>query len=450
MNQDLTVGEPKRVLWRFCLPLFGSVIFQQIYNVADSFVAGKFVGENALAAVGNSYEVTLLFIAFAFGCNIGTSVVVARLFGAKAYRDVKTAVYTSLIASSALCLLLMAAGFLLSRTLLVAIDTPQEILADSALYLDIYIAGLPFLFLYNVSTGIFSAMGDSKTPFYFLVASSLANIGMDVLFVTAFQMGVAGVAWATFLCQGVSCVLAVSFMLARLRTIRSEKAPVFSFGLLLQIARIAIPSTLQQSFVSVGNILLQRVINGFGASVIAGYSASIKLNNLVVTSLVTLGNGISNFTAQNLGANRPDRVHGGFRAGFKLVWLICIPFALLYAFAGQYLLRLFLDDPAGKAMATGVELLRIVAPGYFLVSAKLVADGVLRGSGLMKRFMLTTLIDLVLRVGLAKLFASSLGTHGIWIAFPIGWAISMCLSLAFYWNGPWRKAQPVEPAAGDN
>ena len=165
---------------------------------------------------------------------------------------------------------------------------------------------------------------------------------------------------------------------------------------------------------------------------------------------MTLGNGISNFTAQNLGANRPDRVHGGFRAGFKLVWLICIPFALLYAFAGQYLLRLFLDDPAGKAMATGVELLRIVAPGYFLVSAKLVADGVLRGSGLMKRFMLTTLIDLVLRVGLAKLFASSLGTRGIWIAFPIGWAISMCLSLAFYWNGPWRKAQPVESAAGDN
>ena len=240
------------------------------------------------------------------------------------------------------------------------------------------------------------------------------------------------------------------WLLARRERTRQLGLAVFSFGLLLQIARIAIPSTLQQSFVSVGNILLQRVINGFGASVIAGYSASIKLNNLVVTSLVTLGNGISNFTAQNLGANRPDRVHGGFRAGFKLVWLICIPFALLYAFAGQYLLRLFLDDPAGKAMATGVELLRIVAPGYFLVSAKLVADGVLRGSGLMKRFMLTTLIDLVLRVGLAKLFASSLGTRGIWIAFPIGWAISMCLSLAFYWNGPWRKAQPVEPAAGDN
>lgn len=209
MNKDLTVGEPEKVLWQFCLPLFGSIIFQQLYNIADSFVVGKFVGENALAAVGNSYEITLIFIAFAFGCNIGCSVIVSRLFGTKEYGEMKTAVYTSLIATAVLCGLLMLFGVLGCDSMLRMINTPKEVFADSRLYLDIYIWGLPFLFFYNVCTGIFSALGDSKTPFIFLAFSSLSNIAVDILFVQGFHMEVAGVAWATFLCQGVSCVLAV-------------------------------------------------------------------------------------------------------------------------------------------------------------------------------------------------------------------------------------------------
>ena len=199
MNKDLTVGKPIKVLWLFCLPLFGSIVFQQLYNIADSFVAGKFIGENALAAVGNSYEITLIFLAFAFGCNIGCSVVVSALFGGKQYGEMKTAVSTAMIASGVICVLLMVFGICFTDTLLTALNTPPEVLADSALYLDIYIWGLPFVFFYNISTGIFSAMGDSKTPFYFLAVSSLSNIGMDILFVTVFKMGVAGVAWATFL-----------------------------------------------------------------------------------------------------------------------------------------------------------------------------------------------------------------------------------------------------------
>ena len=199
MNKDLTVGNPSTVLWKFCLPMFGSVVFQQLYNIADSLVAGKFVGEAALAAVGNSYEITLIFIAFAFGCNIGCSVIVSRFFGAKQYRDMKTAVTTSLIGCAVLVAALMLVGLLGCDALLELINTPAEILADSALYLDIYVLGLPFMFFYNVATGIFSALGDSRTPFFFLAASSVGNIFMDILFVTAFDMGVAGVAWATFL-----------------------------------------------------------------------------------------------------------------------------------------------------------------------------------------------------------------------------------------------------------
>ena len=433
MNKDLTVGEPQKVLWQFCMPLFGSIIFQQLYNIADSFVVGKFVGENALAAVGNSYEITLIFIAFAFGCNIGCSVVVSRLFGTKEYGELKTAVYTSLIATGILCGLLMVFGIVGCEQLLHLIRTPEEVFGDSMLYLDVYIWGLPFLFFYNVCTGIFSALGDSKTPFYFLAASSLANIAMDILFVKGLDMGVGGVAWATFLCQGVSCLLAMTVLLKRLKDIPLEgRAVLFSWKLLRKIAVVAIPSILQQSFISVGNIVLQGVINGFGASVMAGYSAAIKLNNLVITSFTTIGNGISNFTSQNVGAGKIDRVRQGFRAGWKLVWIICVPLMLLYVLAGRYLLYLFMKETTGTAMETGIVFLRIVAPFYFIIAMKLVADGILRGMALMGRFMVATFTDLALRVILAIVLRIPLGAVGIWCAWPMGWVIGMILSVIFY------------------
>lgn len=442
MNKDLTVGRPETVLWRFCLPLFGSILFQQLYNIADSLVAGKFIGEEALAAVGNSYEVTLIFLAFAFGCNMGCSVVVSQLFGAREYGKMKTAVSTACIASALLCGALMLGGILGCGGLLRLIRTPEEAFAASKLYLDIYIWGLPFVFFYNIATGVFSALGDSRTPFLFLAASSTANIAVDILFVTAFDMGVAGVAWATFLCQGISCILAVGVVCARLRKVESpEPAPVFSPLLLKKIAVIAVPSILQQSFISVGNIILQGVINGFGTGVMAGYSAGVKLNNLVITSFTTLANGVSNYTAQNIGAQKLSRVRAGFRAGVKLVWLLSLPLFLLYFFAGRHMLFLFLESPTEDALRTGVAYLRILSPFYFVISAKLVADGVLRGSGRMLHFMASTFTDLILRVVLATLLAqTALGALGIWCSWPIGWTAASAMSVFFYGTGPWKRA----------
>lgn len=444
MNKDLTIGKPSTVLWKFCLPLFGSIIFQQLYNIVDSFVAGKFVGENALAAVGNSYEITLIFIAFAFGCNIGCSVVVSRLFGAKKFGEMKTAVYSTLTASSVLCLVLMAVGFLFCDDLLNIINTPENIFEDSELYLNIYILGLPFVFYYNVSTGIFSALGDSKTPFVFLAVSSLSNIAVDILFVTAFDMGVAGVAWATFLCQGISCVLAVIFVFKRFSKIKTdEKVSLFSWKLLGQIAVVAVPSILQQSFISVGNIIIQGVINSFGSSVIAGYSAAVKLNNLVITSFTTLGNGVSNYTAQNLGAQKLARVREGFKAGVGMVWLLCVPLAASYILAGKQLVYLFLDNPTGTATDVGTVFLKIVAPFYFIVSVKLVADGILRGAGKMNKFMTATFTDLILRVVLAKALSIPFGSTGIWFAWPVGWTVAAILSVLFYAKGDWNTEKAL-------
>ena len=426
------------------MPLFGRIIFQQLYNIADSFVAGKFIGENALAAVGESDGITMIFIAFAFGCNIGCSVIVSQIFGAKDYNRMKTAVYTTLIASAMLCIFLMLVGILSCSWLLHITNTPEEIFEDSKLYLDIYIWGFPFLLFYNVATGFFLALGDSKTPFIFLAISSTSNVAVDIWFVAVFHMGVAGVAWATFLCQGISCVLAVVVVFRRLSKIKTEgKIQVFSNELFRKFAVIAIPSILQQSFISVGNIIIQGVINGFGSSVMAGYSAAVKLNNLVITSFTTLGNGISNYTAQNLGAGIPKRVKSGFKAGVKMVWIICIPIVALYLVASNGLIEAFMDEPSELVLLSGVQFLKIVSPFYFVISVKLVADGILRGAGMMNQFMIATFTDLVLRVVLAILLSMQFGYIGIWLSWLIGWGIATVLSVWFYRNGAWKEKELV-------
>lgn len=432
VQKDLTVGDPKKVLWRFCLPLLGSIIFQQLYNVADSFVAGRFLGEKAIAAVGNGYEITLIFLAFAFGCNIGCSVVVARCLGAKKYEELKTSVYTTLISTAVVCVLLMFIGIGFSTQLLNLINTPEDIFEDSKLYLTIYTFGLPFVFYYNIATGIFSALGDSKTPFIFLAISSVSNIFMDILFVTAFKMGVSGVAWATFICQGISFVLVMIVVFKRFNKIDTESKPaVFSWEIFLKISKIAVPSILQQSFISVGNIVIQGVINLFGSSAVAGYSASIKLNNLVVTSYTTMGNGISSYTAQNIGASKYERVKSGLYAGLKLAFIITIPFMLIYFFLGKELLNILINSPTDETINTGITFLRVVSPFYFIVATKLAVDGVLRGSAMMDKFIISTFTDLILRVVLAVVLSKVLGPIGIWISWPIGWVIGMILSVIF-------------------
>lgn len=440
MNKDLTVGRPEVVLWKFSLPLFGSVVFQQLYNIADSLVAGKFIGEDALAAVGNAYEVTLIYLAFSFGCNIGCSVVVSRLFGAKQNGRLKTAVSTTFIASAVLCAVLMLLGFSCGGILLELINTPENVFDDTLLYLNIYTAGLFFMFFYNIATGIFSAMGDSRTPFIFLAFSSVANIFVDILFVRKFNMGVAGVGTATFLCQGVSCILAVVTVLKRIASMHiTEKVPFFSADIFKQIVIIAVPSILQQSFISVGNIIIQSLINGFGSSVMAGYSAAVKLNNMVITSFTTLGNGVSNFVSQNMGAGKPERISQGFKGGLIMVYILYVPVVLLYLLGGRLLVSIFMDGNSSEALETGVEFLRIVAPFYCVVSTKLIADGVLRGAGAMKLFMAATFTDLILRVLLAIVLSSVFDAAGIWMSWPIGWSCGTVISVLFYAKGWWKK-----------
>lgn len=439
MIKDLTEGNPQKVLWQFTIPMFISVVFQQLYNIADSVIAGKFAGENALAAVGASYPITMIFMAIAVGSNVGCAVVISQFFGAKEYGRMKTAVFTTLLSSFVLSVILMAAGLLGTRGLMRMIHTPENIFSDGALYLRIYIGGFLFLFLYNVATGIFTSLGDSKTPLYFLIGSSLGNIALDTWFVAGFHWGVAGVAWATFIAQGIACVLALLTLIKRLRTVKTkEKYDIFSFVMLKKISLIAVPSILQQSFVSVGNIFIQSLVNSFGSSVIAGYSAAIKLNTFSITCFSTLGNGVSSFTAQNLGAGRVDRAKKGLRAGVQMGLLTAIPFFIAFFIFGQNMVQLFMsDDASAVAFNTGITFLKIVSPFYFVISIKLVVDGMLRGAGAMFSFMVATFTDLVLRVILSYILAAAFEATGIWLSWPIGWFIATVLSVFFYWRGKW-------------
>ncbi len=433
MANDLTKGSEGRVLLKFTLPLFVSVVFQQMYSIADSMIAGKFAGEDALAAVGASYPITNIFNAVAIGCNIGCSVVISQFFGGKEYKKVKTAASTSLMSGFVLSGVLSLLGICFTPLLMKAVDTPLNIFEDSALYLEIYIGGFVFLFLYNIANGIFTSLGDSKTPLYFLIFSSVTNVVLDYVFVRFLDMGVSGVAWATFIAQGVAGILSLLTLLKHLKKIKTDgKTELFSFAILKKIAVISIPSVLQQSFVSVGNVFIQKLINGFGSSVIAGYSAAIKLNTFTINAFYTFGNGVSGFTAQNVGAGKYDRIKKGMKYGSLMVILTGVMFAVGYLVFNRALITAFLDsDGTAETLRAGTAFLKTVAPFYCFIGVKLVGDGVLRGTGSMKLFMVATFTDLVLRVVLAFVFAPIWGYQGIWASWPIGWTVATVLSLVF-------------------
>lgn len=432
MVTDMTTGSPWKVLLRFSLPMLLSVAFQQLYNIVDSVIAGNFVDDSALGAIGASYPVTMIFIAIATGGSVGASVVVARLFGARDYAFMKTTVYTTLISFVAVAAVLTALGCLLCSPILNLLGTPDDIFADSDIYLRLYVLGLTFLFVYNACNGVFSALGDSRTPLIFLIGSSLGNIALDLLFVIVFKMGVAGVAWATFAAQGAASVLAVITLLRRLSKIESDKPGLFSADALKQISRISLPSILQSSFVSVGNLFVQGLVNGYGSNVIGGYASAVKLNTFSLTCFSTLSNSVSSFVAQNIGANKPERIRKGIKAGIIMSLIVALPFAACFLLFGGQLVNLFAAEANPEIIRTGKMFLTVVAPFYFFICIKIVIDGGLRGCAIMRPFVISTSLDLVLRVVFAFILSPLFGSDGIWFSWPFGWLLALAVDLLFY------------------
>lgn len=451
MTTDLTEGKPSKKLFWFSIPLLLSVAFQQLYQMADSMIVGRFAatpeaGELALAAVGASYPITQLFVAVATGVNIGTSVLVSQLFGARRYLRMKTAVSTALITTAVIALLLTLVGALATDSMMAGLQTPENIFADGALYLRVYVFGLLFLFIYNVCTGIFNAMGDSRTPLTLLILSSVSNVVLDLIFVAVFQWGVAGVAWATFIAQGAAGILAFLLLLRRLRTFDTGGHFLFfSPDMLRRLTNYAVPSIAQQSFVSVGNVIIQYFVNLCGATVIAGYSAATKVNMFALTCCMSFASGLSSYVAQNIGARKLDRIAPGLKAGAAFSIGLALVFTAIYLPFSDVLIGLFL--PAGSASGvTDVarQYLFILVPFYIIVCIKFVCDSVLRGAGAMRPFMVTTFSDLILRVGFSAILFNLMGSElGIWLSWPIGWFLGSGLSFWFYKTGAWRKNLPT-------
>ncbi|MCM1166525.1 MAG: MATE family efflux transporter [Lachnospiraceae bacterium] len=435
MVKDMTKGAVAPILLKFSLPLLVSVVFQQMYNIADSMIAGRCINNDALSAIGSSYPITMIFLAIGTGMNIGCSVMISTFFGAKDFKQMKTAVYTSLISTGVLAVILTVVGYFTSGLFLRILGTDESIFPDSQTYLNIYVFGLLFLFIYNICTGIFTALGDSNTPLFFLIGSSLGNIGMDLLFVAVFKMGVAGAAWATFICQGVCSVLAFIVLIRRVSRMQSGKFSLFEWRMLGKIATLSVPSILQQSFVSVGQLFIQSLVNDCGTDVVAGYASAIKLNTFAVTCFSTVGNSVSSFTAQNIGAKEYGRVKKGFQIGAAAAVIIAAVFAVSYVALSRSLIYLFMDSSnADTAVAAeaGREFLATVAPFYFTVTLKLTADGVLRGGRQMTAFMVTTFSDLILRVAFAFILKPMFGAKGIWLSWPVGWSTAAVISLTLY------------------
>lgn len=449
---NMTEGAPARKLFFFAAPMILGNLFQQLYNMADSVIVGQFAGVDALAAVGASYALTTVFVMLAIGGGNGSAVVTAQYLGAKRYRELKTSVSTALTAFLALGILLAAAGYFGSGMILTALKTPENILEMAQQYLNIYFVGLPFLFLYNVLASMFNALGDSKTPLYLLIFSSVVNVGLDIWFVAGFSMGVAGVAVATVIAQGTAAVISFLLLLRKLRdyevpdddACKAGDRKLFDADMLAHMVKMAIPTMLQQSIVSVGMLLVQSVINRFGSDVLAGYTAAGRIESICIVPMIAAGNAVATFTAQNVGAGKHERVREGYRSAYGMVFGFAAVICIAVLLSRKALIGMFLDG-AGNAAAyeTGISYLSFIAFFYVLIGLKAITDGVLRGSGDVGVFMAANLINLSIRVSAAYLLAPVLGAAAVWYAEPMGWAVNYLISFLRYKSGKWSTKKLI-------
>ena len=440
-KQPLLTDTPGRALLVFALPMIIGNLFQQFYNMADSIIVGRFVGENALAAVGASHSFTNVFIMIAIGGGIGASVLTSQYLGAGKLREMKTSVATFLITFLVLSSLLACFGFLLNPTVMRLLKTPEDIFSDAVLYLQIYFCGLPFMFMYNVLSANFNALGKSVIPLVLLIFSSVLNVFLDLFMVLKLGMGVEGVAIATVLAQGISSLLSFQILLRFLGTFHTEgKISLFNRSMLVNGTKIAIPSIIQQSIVSIGILLTQSAVNRFGSSALAGYSAGMRLESLAIVPMIATGNAVSTFTAQNLGAGQKERVRQGYRTSY----LIILSFSAILLIATQLfyrpILSAFLDvESSPVAYSTGSSYLRFIGFFFCLLGFKASTDGVLRGAGDVGVYMAANLVNLSIRVAVAQLCSPLWGIEFVWYAVPLGWGTNYIISYLWYRTGHWEK-----------
>lgn len=407
--------------------------------MADSIIVGQYVGSSALAAVGACAALTNVFICVALGAGVGAGVLVSRYYGSGNYSRMKTIVSTSLISFLILSVFLGVFGFCFSHLMLGVLQTPVDILDEAVLYLRVYFVGFPFLFMYNILSTMFTSIGESKIPLALLIFSSVLNILMDIWMVAGLGLGVLGAAVATLIAQGISAILSLLIFFCRMRRYKSSFR-LFDGQELRSMLKIAVPSVLQQATVSVGMMIVQAVVNPFGTQALAGYAATMRVENVFSLIFVSIGNAVSPYVSQNLGAGKIGRIRKGYHAA--LVLDIC--FAVL-AFAVIETLHtpissLFLGkDGTAFAYQVSGDYMRWLGYFFIFMGIKMATDGVLRGLGIMRPFLAANMVNLAIRLAVALICAPRFGIEFVWLAVPAGWLANFLISYAAL-----RKSWPVD------
>lgn len=438
--QDLTVGKPMKLLIQFSLPMLLGNLFQQLYTMADSIIVGKFVGSNALASVGACGSIIYFFFSLCFGIATGIGIIISQHFGAKKNDTVRRTIANSCYLILGSSLFLTIPGILLARPVLILLQTPPTILEDAVLYFQITSGGILAVAFYNGIASVLRALGDSKTPLFFLIFAALLNIGLDLLFVLVFHMGVAGAAAATILAQLVSAVGCLIFAVKTNPYFLMKRSDfAVSPSLLREMMHIGLPVALQNAMISLSCVFLQGVINSFGEKVVAAFTATGRIENLVHQPFLSLNAALSSYTAQNLGAGKIKRVKQGTTCSVILVSVFSILMVLVMHLFGRTFMHWFVTDE--DVVNIGAHALNLICWFFIAWGLLYVFRSVLNGSGDARFAFFSGLLEIAGRMGLAIFFTSlsSIGLWGIWLAEGSTW---FCVALAgavCYLSGRWMK-----------
>lgn len=442
--KDLTVGKEQKLILQFALPMLLGNIFQLLYNVTDSYVVGRFLGKEALAAVSASFPVLFALISLVIGVATGFTIVIAQYFGAKDLEKVKLAINTMNIFLFVVSLFLTIFGILVSDTILEFINLPKEILPQAESYFDIYLLGLVVFFGFNGISAVLRGLGDSKTPLYFLVISTILNIILDVLFVVVFKLGINSVAYATIISQTVAYVSAIIYLNKKHTIIQFSRFDLsFDGDIFKKALKIGLPSGMQHTFVSLGMVAISGIVNLYGTSVIAAYGVAMRISSFASMPAMNFGAALSTFVGQNIGANKIERVRKGLIATLIMTSIISVVISAIVLLNSKLLMGFFISD--ADVIFEGSKYLMITGSFYIVFSAMFVISGVLRGAGDTIIPMFISLFALwVIRIPIAYFFSKHFGVEGIWWAEPTSWSVGLILSYIYFKMGKWKTKSIIK------
>lgn len=442
---SMTEGNPAKLLLSFTLPMLIGNLFQQLYNMVDSIIVGRFVGANALAAVGATGSLNFLFFSMSFGIASGVGVVVSQYFGAERPDMVERGIVNGMYLLAIVSLVMSILGVACARGVLVLLNTPESILEDAIIYMRVSCGGILAIAAYNGVAAVLRALGDSKTPLYFMVVACFINIGLDLLFVITFQWSVFGVALATVIAQLISAVGAFVYAFIKISYFRVKKEHRAIKGdIVSRCFKLGIPIALQNSLIAISCIALQRVVNGFGESVVAANTALGRIEQIVQQPYSSLGAALTSYTGQNIGAGKIDRVKKGYRVGFVCVLIFSLIMLIPGQFFGRQIVGIFVQDEA--VIEIGAKGLAITSAFYFFLGMIYVARSVLNGAGDAAYAMINGLIEVTGRVGFAKplTMIPAIGMWGVFLTTGLTWTLTGIVSMARYHKGKWMHKGIVD------